>query len=66
MPNSKETVCEWDEEKRRSTLEKHCIDFHDAAKIFDGSPTVEAPSEWPGEQRWIATGELSGRIVSVV
>ena len=64
MATSKE--CEWDDQKRRSTLEKHGIDFFDAAGIFDGRPTVHAPSKQPGEERWITTGRLNGLIVSVV
>ena len=57
---------EWDEGKRKSTLLKHGIDFLDAARIFDGRPTVHAPSKYPDGDRWIATARLSGRFVSVV
>ena len=57
---------EWDEKKRESTIKKHGIDFADAARIFDGRPTVHVPSKRPDEDRWIATARLSGRFVSVV
>ena len=57
---------EWDENKRSSTLEKHGIDFLDAIRIFDGRPVLHAPSDRPGEERWVATGSLSGQMVSAV
>ncbi len=57
---------EWDEDKRSSTLVKHGIDFLDAVRIFDGRPALHAPSYHPDEERWVATGRLSGRMVSVV
>ena len=66
MAISKQTEFEWDEEKRGSTLEKHGIDFHDAARLFDGRPTLHAPSKQPGEERWVVTGSLNGSIASVV
>lgn len=66
MPNKTKLECEWDEEKRRSTLEKHGIDFRDATRLFDVRPVVHTPSRHPDEERWIATGKLSGQMVSVV
>ena len=57
---------EWDAKKRKSTLEKHGIDFVDAKRIFDGRPVLYAPSHRRGEQRWMAVGELNGLAISVV
>jgi uncharacterized DUF497 family protein len=56
---------EWDEAKRMSTLEKHGIDFVDAAKIFCG-PFVRARSKQSSEERWIAIGLLEGIEIAVI
>ncbi len=66
MPDTKTKLFDWDEDKRSSTLAKHGIDFEDAVRIFDGRPVVHAPSKYPNEERWIATGKLSGQMLSVV
>ena len=56
---------EWNEEKRVKTLEKHGIDFLDAAKMLAG-PCQVKPSERNGEPRWLAIGMLDGREIAVV
>lgn len=56
---------EWDDAKNESNVAKHGIDFDDAIAIFE-RPTLVAPSERGGEARWIALGELSGRLIAVV
>lgn len=58
---------EWNEAKRLANLAKHRIDFRDAARVFLG-PTVERPSPDPksGEGRFIAVGDLDGRVIAVV
>lgn len=66
MQDTTTTEFEWNERKRESTIEKHGIDFEDAIRIFDGRPVVHAPSSYPDEDRWLTTGRLSGRMVSVV
>lgn len=66
MPATKPKQFEWDEGKRVLTLSKHGIDFEDAIRIFDGRAAVHAPSDRPDEERWVATGMLSRRMVSVV
>mgnify|MGYP006450410691 CR=1 FL=1 len=49
---------EWNEEKRKANIEKHGIDFSDAAKILTRRH-ICGPSKYEGkEQRWIAIGEL--------
>ena len=57
---------EWDDAKRRSTIEKHGIDFKDAKLIFDGRPVLYAPANQKGEDRWIAVGDLNGLVISVI
>ena len=56
---------EWHEQKRRINLEKHGIDFEDAIGIFDGHAFVRR-SDRDGEPRFVAVGEVQGRVVAVV
>ncbi len=56
---------EWDEEKNRKNIEKHAIDFSDAAKIF-GEIRITKRSDRRGEKRWITTGIVNTRIITVV
>ena len=53
---------EWDEGKRASNLEKHHVDFIDAAKIFV-NPVLECPDERKDyvEGRLIALGVFEGQ-----
>ena len=48
---------EWDENKRRSNVSKHRVDFADAVGVFydDNAVTVEDPDHY-GEQRFITLG----------
>jgi len=41
---------DWDERERILTVRKHGIDFLDAVRIFDGRPTVHAPSTRQDEE----------------
>lgn len=56
---------EWDPDKRQSNLEKHGIDFVAARQVFAG-PYIRKRSDRKGERRWLATGEIKGRIITVV
>lgn len=56
---------EWDEQKRQTCLVKHGIDFEDAIGIFEG-PMFVRRSDRDGEERWVAVGEVEGRVVAVV
>ena len=58
---------EWDEQKNRSNIQKHGIDFADAPRIFS-SPLLVALDERDdyGESRWIGIGLLEGRVVVLV
>ncbi len=58
---------EWDEQKRRSNILKHGIDFRDAWKVFNFPMLValDARQDY-GEDRWIGIGMLETRVVVVV
>jgi uncharacterized protein len=56
---------EWNEAKRRNTIEKHHIDFVDAATIFL-APHLILAARSGIEQRQIAVGELDGSVIAVV
>ncbi|MDH3596837.1 MAG: BrnT family toxin [Rhodospirillales bacterium] len=58
---------EWDEDKRRSNIERHGVDFVLAAKIFL-NPTLEAPDDRENydEERMIAIGQWEGNCIVVV
>jgi uncharacterized protein len=58
---------EWDENKRLANIQKHGIDFIDAAKVFEGDTiTVEDERVGYGEQRFITLGLLKGIVIAVV
>jgi len=56
---------EWDEDKAASNLEKHGVDFRDAARIFEGT-VLASDSGREGERRWKAVGVLRGRPIAVI
>ncbi len=58
---------EWDPRKNARNLRKHGIAFEDAIKVFDVPHLERADDrEYDGEQRWIASGEVAGRVLIVV
>lgn len=58
---------EWDEQKRLSNLQKHGIDFIRACQIFDSFTVEFEDNRYDyGEDRYIAVGETSGQILTVV
>ena len=57
---------EWDEAKREINLFKHGVDFRRMRAIFDGRPIVTEESDRDGEERLKTTGELNGRLFTVV
>ena len=61
-------VCIWDEAKRESNLEKHGIDFVDAATIFEDRFRLERTDGRRdyGEARIQATGFGQGKLMFVV
>ncbi|MBZ0122813.1 MAG: BrnT family toxin [Roseovarius sp.] len=56
---------EWDESKRFAALDKHGLDFLDAAEIFANDHLV-LPARSEVEQRKIAIGYLNGVAIAVV
>jgi uncharacterized DUF497 family protein len=56
---------EWDEDKRRSNLAKHGIDFDSAIEVFYG-PIILRRSDRNNEERWTALGYSDDRLVVVV
>lgn len=62
---SESPVFEWSEDKRKSVIERHGIDFADAVRVFDG-PILKVPSPRSGEARWLAIGIVDGTEVTVV
>lgn len=58
---------EWDEDKRRSNLEVHGVDFIRAARIFEG-PVFEAVDNRLdyGEVRIRAIGQHEGQVYVVI
>lgn len=55
----------WDETKRLSNIEKHGIDFVDAAEIFVSEHLI-LPARSEIETRWIAVGLLSDQAIAVI
>ena len=57
---------EWDEAKRRSNLDKHGVDFTDAALVLADAPLILEDTRYDyGEQRCIALGERYGLLFVV-
>lgn len=60
-------IFEWDENKRRSNIEKHGLDFRDALGLFDESYVgVKAKAGSGGEERFLATGVVNEKYVTVI
>jgi uncharacterized DUF497 family protein len=57
---------EWDENKRRSNLAKHGIDFLAACTVFDGRAAYTFATPRPEEPRWATVGLVEGRCITVV
>ena len=56
----------WDEEKRRSNLARHGLDFADAEEVFRGAVLIfEDKRRSYGEQRFVALGMLSEIVVVI-
>ncbi len=57
---------EWDEDKRKSNLHKHGVDFADVPTVFDGyTVTVEDTRFAYDESRFITVGLCKGRAIVV-
>jgi uncharacterized protein len=58
---------EWDENKRRSNIQKHGIDFGDAKDAFDdpAAYTLSSPRS-TGERRYVTVGLAKGLLIAVI
>ncbi|MBL8188241.1 MAG: BrnT family toxin [Acidobacteria bacterium] len=57
----------WDENKNRTNIAKHRIDFADVLQMFDGPMQVEPDTrEDYGEDRWVGIGLLRNIVAVVV
>lgn len=57
---------EWDEDKRRLTLDDRDLDFADIETLFEWDTAIIVPSDRYGEPRWVAYGYFSARLHVVV
>jgi uncharacterized protein len=58
---------EWDERKNEINLDKHGFDFADVYRVFNLPMVVEIDERNDyGEDRWVGTGMLDGRVVVVI
>jgi uncharacterized DUF497 family protein len=57
---------EWDDDKRLANVQKHGIDFVDAASIFEEDVVVILDDRYDyGETRYIAFGLMHGKVIVV-
>jgi hypothetical protein len=67
MAADKSVQFEWDENKRRSNLIKHAIDFDDAIAAFSDPQSIEYRSGSDhDEARCVLIGAAKGRIITVI
>ena len=65
MPDSMEF--EWDENKRRTNLTKHGIDFGDAKEVFyDPAAYTAVSPRQASERRYVIVGLVRGALVAVI
>ena len=57
---------EWDENKRRSNLRRHGIDFADLEEVFEGLTLTLLDDRFDyGEERFFTLGLLKDRVVAI-
>jgi uncharacterized DUF497 family protein len=60
-------VIEWDAVKATTNLEKHGIDFADAATVLSDEQALTVPDHAPDEERYVTIGmDALGRVLVVV
>jgi len=58
---------EWDENKYKTNISKHSIDFRDANEFFKNNPVIfQDIRQKYEEKRYIAMGMLKSRLIVVV
>jgi len=66
-PLGRAEAFEWDENKRRSNLAKHGIDFDDAKEVFyDPAACTFLSSHAVNERRLVTVGLMGGALVAVI
>jgi uncharacterized DUF497 family protein len=60
------TVVEWDDSKRRTTLDQRNLDFADAPELLDGRPAYHQMSSRGPEERWKTTARVGAKLFTVV
>ena len=56
----------WDEQKRRTNIVRHGIDFVDAAAVFETETHTKLDNRFDyGEVRFLTIGMVNGRILAV-
>ena len=56
---------EWNEEKRQANIAKHGFDFIHADAVLS-NPHIRLASHYQGEERFLAVGQIQGRIATVI
>ena len=60
-------IFEWDENKRRSNIIKHGIDFADATQVFrDAAAYTYISTRGGRERRFVSVGLMSGLLIAVI
>lgn len=58
---------EWNEDKRKANLDKHGVDFLDAALIFEGTTVDRIDDRFDyGEVRWVSMGMVDATLYVIV
>jgi uncharacterized DUF497 family protein len=58
---------QWDENKARTNLKKHKVDFADAVTVFGDDLAITVEDVTPAEERYVTIGtDAMGRILVVV
>jgi uncharacterized protein len=66
-PHANIGVFEWDENKRRSNVTKHGIDFEDAKQVFnDPAAFTRLSPRRVSERRYVTVGLMKGVLVAVI
>ena len=59
-------IFEWDEHKARINLDKHGVDFAEAATVLNDDLAILIPDDHPDEERFVALGsDLMERVLVV-
>jgi uncharacterized DUF497 family protein len=61
------SMVEWDAEKATANIEKHGIDFADAATVLDDEMALTLEEDDPDEERFVTLGtDALGRLLVVI